>query len=232
VYFQTAPGDMDIDDPMQESMGAVDAIRGVDAVIIDDDETSYSVDFRSGETLGSLGSYTTLPENLNKDHEYIEVRVNLTSSSDVNSPELRRIEIDLDRPYSHLLRGDGTEYPGSVLVSEVNAEHPTRQVEVVQYASGDVGHHTWGNVVLRRIPTMKLTAFRKEAVEEIVESFGEEMQRLQTPYSRIVFRFEEVPAFETNPMTRIYLGDGTDKSHFFQRYEATVAALVEEEELF
>ncbi len=230
VYFQTAPPDMDIDDPMEDAMGIVDAIRGINAVITDDDETSFTVDFRSGNTLGTLGSYTTLVENLNKDHEYIEVRVQMTSSSDTNSPELTRIEIDLDRPFGHLLHEDGTEFPGSVLVSEVNAEHPTHQVETVQYASGETGLAVWGNTVVRRIPTLKITAFRKEAVEEIVESFGAEFVRWQNPYGRYTLRFEEIPAFETNPLSRIYLSE--DRNHFFQVYTTTVAAIVQEEELF
>lgn len=228
VFFQTSPQGIVAGDPMT-ALAEVSDIRGITSIITEDDETSYLVDFRSGNTLGTLGSYTTDVGNLNKDHKFIEVRVQLTSTSDTNSPELTRIEIDLARPHSHLLRDDGTEYAGGALVNEVQAESPVHNVERVQFASGAVGDHTWGTVVLRRI-TFTVVCFRPQTAAEIVEAYGNEFVRLQSPYGRLTLRIDEVPQFDTNPQTRLYLDP--QRQEYFQVYTSTFTGIVEAEEVF
>jgi hypothetical protein len=228
VFFSTAPQGITATDPMR-ALGEVKKIRDIEAVITDDDLTSFYVDFRSGNTLNTLGNYTTDVSALNKDHAFIEVRVTLTSTSDTHSPELRRIEIDLDRPHSHLLREDGTEFAGGVLVNNVQAESPQHNVERVQFASGAVGDHTWGTKVLRRV-TIDAIAFRPQTPAEIAEIYGNGFVRLQTPYGRQTLRLEELPSFETNPQTRLYLD--AQRMEYFQVYTTTITGIIEAEEVF
>lgn len=229
VFFQTAPAGITPNDPMQ-ALTVVSAIRDITTVITEDEDTSFAVDFRGGNSLGTLGSYVTTVDGLSKDHKFIEVRIKLSSSSDTDSPELSRIEIDLARPHSHLLREDGTEFPGGVLVNNIAAEHLIHNVERVQFSSGAVGDHTWGNVVLRRIPNMDITAFRPETVAEITNIYGNGFVRLQTPYGRWTIRIDEEPVFDTNPNSRLYLDP--QRSEYFQVYKATVAGIIEAEEVF
>jgi hypothetical protein len=228
VYFRTAPEGMSATDPLN-ALALVDKIRSITCLITDTENTSWSVQYRSGDSLGSLGSYTSLVENLSKEHSYIEVKITLTSSSDTESPELRRVEIDLARPIAHLLRDDGTEYAGGVLVNNLNAEHPNRNVERVQFASGAFGDHTWGTVVNRKV-TMHVMAWRPETVTEIAGAYGEEFVRYQTPFGRWTIRLDAQPEFETDPLTRIYLN--AERTEFFQKYETDITGWIEAEEIF
>jgi hypothetical protein len=228
VFFRTSPEGMSATDPLN-ALARVDQIRSITNLITDTDNTSWSVEYRSGNSLGSLGSYSPLVENLSREHSYIEVKITLTSSSDTESPELRRIEIDLARPIAHLLREDGTEFAGGVLVNSLNAEHPVRNVERVQFASGAYGDHTWGTVINRKM-SMHVLAFRPETVTEIAAAYGEEFVRVQTPLGRWTLRLDAAPEFETDPMSRIYLNQ--ERTEFFQKYETDITGWIEAEELF
>jgi hypothetical protein len=220
VYLQTRPEGMPDHDPMIE-LARVQKINGVDVYATDTKNTSHLVRYRSGDNFIELDNtpWSYNWESLNYNKKIIEVRVDLTSTSSEETPEIRGIALDVTRAHSQLCRADGTEYKGGTIVNDITPIHTPPNVENIAMASGGISSLHFGNERISRI-SFKLTAFRNSAAEEITYY---QNHVLEMPHKKLTVVFEAAPEWAPVPSSRVYLGDGRE---FFQKYETEVTAFV------
>lgn len=197
----------------------VNRIREAQVIGTEDEETSYAVQYRYGDSLATLSNPVNDWAEISRDAKVVQVRVDLSSTSDFNTPEIEEIQLDLERPVSQLCRGDGTEYRGGVIVRNIGAELPIRNVENVVLANGRLGKSTRGSVPIKWFKNLTIEAHRDSTVTEIVKSYGygDSEVVLDQSDKRYTLVFEELPEFEVKPKSRMKRGGRED----FVVYEAT-----------
>ncbi len=224
TYIKVSPSGMHNRDPMADLLKLI-RYRFVRAYGITDPSNSYTVQFRSGFNMTTLldpnNTYKNTWQQLNPDHNYIEVKVSLTTTNDEKTPKIRRILADLARPYAQLLRENGGEHKGGVLVNNLTGVSRPPRSDEVEMASGAMAENPWGILRTQRI-SFNMYAFRRSVMEAIL---AHKHHVVETPGYRYHIRFEEVPAFTPAPNTRIQIDYDNE---FFQMYSAEgVTAIVE-----
>lgn len=201
------------------SLGEVSRYRDIQVIGTTDDETSYSVEYRGGSSINTLGPPVNDWTELDKRNSVVQVRVDMSTSNELNSPEIEEVQLDVARPVSQLCRADGTEYDGGVIVRDIGAVLPIRSVENVELASGRLGKTTRGEFPVRWLRNFTIEAHRDHTVTEIIRSYGEGNSEfvLEQDDKRYTIIFEELPEFSVKPKSRIRRGNRTD----FVVHEAT-----------
>lgn len=221
VYINSRQEGIGPTDPAIE-VSKIVAIRSAEVYATDYPETSYLVRWRSGNSFAELDAapYNIDPKAaLNIDHSIFECRVDMSSTNENISPEIRGITLDIQRPNSQLCREDGTEYTGGTIARAISAVSAPPRSENIEMASGNIIQAPWGT---KRIPRIrfKITAFRRSAVEEILSS---KTHTVETPDKRYIVKFEDVPEFEVAPQRRVNVGNNAE---WFQMEEADVNAWI------
>jgi hypothetical protein len=224
VYFQNAQDQVAVDDPAKE-IGHVKKLRNINVAGTDTDQVSYIARYRAGDTFEELDA---LPldfeyEGLDMGKTITEVRVDLASKSDSDTPEIRSIELDVERPYSQLLQYDGTEYRGGTLAFDIGTPTAPPNLEVTDLASGAKQFDEWGYETNRTI-SFKVWVFRRSTSEAISSSYE---HVLETDDKRYAIVTAEPIVFAQQVGTRIYFNDGRE---YFQVEEADITGFIISEE--
>lgn len=224
IYFNNAQGEVYEDDPMVE-LGRVKSLRNVMVSGTDTDYVSYMARYRSGDSLEELATtpYSYDYAKLNTRKKITEVRIDLASAKDYNTPEINYVELDVERPYAQLLKEDGTEYRGGVNVYEIQTPSAPPNLEISDLASGGKHFDEWGYERARRI-ACKLRSFRRSTSEAIMSSYK---HVLEFDSKRVTVWTDEPISFSSNVGTRIYFNDGRE---YFQLEEADFEGYVMSEE--
>lgn len=197
----------------------INGIRNVQVIGTDDEETSYSVMYRYGDSLATLSAPVNDWAEIPRSAQIVQVRVDFATTNEWNSPELEEIQLDLERPVSQLCRGDGTEFKGGVIVRNVGAVLPVRNVENIVMANNRISKITKGSFPIRWLRNLTLEAHRDSTVSQIVRAYGygDSEFVLEQAGKRYTIVFEELPEFEVKPKSRIKRGNRED----FVVHEAT-----------
>jgi hypothetical protein len=224
VYFSNAQDQVELDDPAAE-VGRVKKLRNVSVAGTDTPDVSYIARYRSADTFEELDEETLNFDfaDLDTTKSITEVRVDMSSTMDDQTPEIRQIALDVERPYSQLLRGDATEYRGGTLAWEISTPHTPPNVEVTDLASGAKDFDEWGYEQTRSI-SFKVWSFRRSTTEEISGTY---QHVLETDNKRYTVYTDEPIDFSPQVGTRVYFNDGRE---YFQVEEAEVTGFIMAEE--
>ncbi len=215
VYFDAPIEELSDTDPMSRLNEVVD-LENVRVLIQDEDNTSHTLQYRSGEDMTELlaASYTSDFNTLDHSDDIFEVRVNLASTDNTASSELKGIDVELTRADGLIADGNGEEYKGGTLVNNVSPVHTPPNDEEVLMASGRTVSNPWGTETTSTI-NFDMHCFRRSTSEEIA---AEKTHVIEFPDRKYRISFIEPIEWEPFPRTRIkHSGSKED----FQMYSAS-----------
>ena len=219
VYLNNKQPGLKANDPMVE-IGRIKRLRRIFIDGHDTATTSYSARFRTANTIAELAGkpYTNDYSALSVDDNITEVNIQMSSSIDGDTPEIHSIFLDVERPYGQLLREDGTEYAGGVLVKDVTTPSSPPNMEFLQMASGAIEGVSWGSERPKRV-SFSIESYRRSSAEEIMYY---PLQTIEYDNKRHLVLFEDIPEF-TPEGKRVEFNDGSD---YFLRETADVTAFI------
>lgn len=201
--------------------------------------TDVQLDWRSGWTMEELESNPWRPSLANlMQHEgmrqFAEIKVNMSTTDNTKSPEVRGVFLDTKRPLPMLYKRNGDDFTSGVLVRDLPAPAPERNVLEREYASGELGFAEVG----RGRPMVWLRGFEIEAsrdsvAEEIRDMVGKGDGTfiIEARNKRYVVRFFNVN-FTVNRQNHKKRGLGTDKDGYWRHIADGIEAYILEYEDF
>jgi hypothetical protein len=152
------------------------------------------------------------------EQRYYEIKASLSTNDRQITPEVHRLQLEVERPYPMLCRGDGSEFKGGTNVINLGPVITRRLFEVTEMEDGGLGYTSWGRSEPPRwLDGIEFECYRESVAREISDMIGRGSSTF-TIYARgivMLVRVLSPVTWETNRMNKIILPDEDEDFYRF-----------------